>query len=158
MPDNDPSEDDTPEDKPKPPDHAAEAEKWKALARKHEQQAKANADAAQRLKELEDRDKSESDKLKARISELEKERDIAAATAMRLEVAAEKGVKPRWLSGSTRDELEAAADEYLADHPTAGGTPPPGKPKEDLRGGGDPDEEPDELDPRKLAARHASPY
>lgn len=34
-------------------DHAKEAEKWKALARKHEEKAKANADAAKKLADLE---------------------------------------------------------------------------------------------------------
>jgi hypothetical protein len=34
------------------PDHAAEAEKWKALARKHEERAKANQNAAKELETL----------------------------------------------------------------------------------------------------------
>jgi len=56
----------------------------------------------------------------------------------------------RELSGSTREELEAAAAEYLADHPPANGNgPAPTKPVEDLRGGGEPAEGP-EPDIRKI--------
>lgn len=43
-------------------DQAAEIEKWKALARKHEDRAKANADAAKRLADLEAANLSEKDK------------------------------------------------------------------------------------------------
>lgn len=112
---------------------------------------KALKDAQAKLQELADRDKSESEKLADRIAQAEKRAADAEAKLLRHEVAAEKGVKARWLSGSTREELEAAADEYLADHPPSGGTPAPGKPVEDLRGGGDPDEQPVETNPAKLA-------
>jgi hypothetical protein len=113
---------------------------------------KALKDAQTRLQELEDRDKSETQKLADRIAQAEKRAADAEANLLRHEVAAAKGVKARWLSGTTREELEAAADEYLADHPPApGDTPPPGRPVEDLRGGGDPDEQPVETNPRKLA-------
>lgn len=44
--------DDTGGDTPTEPDHAAEATKWKELARKHEDRAKANAAAAKELDEL----------------------------------------------------------------------------------------------------------
>lgn len=127
-----------------------EIEKWKALAKKHEQRAKENAEAALKLKQLEDRDKSESDKLAERVAAAERRATDAEAKALRYEVAIEKGVKARWLSGSTREELEAAAEEYLADHPLANGNgPAPAKPVEDLRGGGEPAEGP-EPDIRKI--------
>ena len=68
-----------------------------------------------------------------------------------------KGLTPaqaKRLQGATRDELEADADDLLETFKPAEGVKPPpgGKPTERLTGGGDPTEEPVELDPRKLAA------
>lgn len=137
-------------------DHKAEAEKWKALARKHESQAKANADAAKKLKDLEDADKSESEKAAAKVADAEKRAQEAELKALRLEVAATKGLTPaqaKRLVGTTQEELEADADELLETFkPTDDGKGAPlGKPREHLRGGGDPTEDPEEMDPRKLA-------
>lgn len=122
---------------------------------------KANDEAAasrHKLKELEDRDKSDSEKLTERIAAAEKRAADAEANALRLEVAAAKGLTPsqvKRLVGTTREELEADAVELLADFAstrTETDPPPPGgRPKERLRGGGDPTEEPEESDPRKLA-------
>jgi len=65
-------------DKPEAPDHASDAEKYKALARKHEERAKANALAAKELAELKRNGMSET------------ERAVAEATAkVRAEVRAE---------------------------------------------------------------------
>ncbi|WP_144834093.1 hypothetical protein [Microbacterium sp. BH-3-3-3] len=95
----------------------AEAEKWKALSRKNEEQAKANAEKAKKFDELEEANKTEQEKLLARAEAAEKriaEReamDAAAATAA--EVAKAKGVPASALRGSTREELEAHADELL---------------------------------------------
>lgn len=95
----------------------AEAEKWKALSRKNEEQAKANAEKAKKYDELEEANKSEQEKLLARAEAAEKWRadreakDAAAATAA--EVAKEKGVPVSALRGSSREELEAHADELL---------------------------------------------
>jgi hypothetical protein len=142
------------------PDIAAELAKWKAMARKHEGQAKSNADAAKRLAEIEDANKTEVQKLadKATVS------DRAAADARqevaRLRVAMRKGLtesQAKRLVGATEEELEADAEELLA---TFGGTQDtssgkdgkPTRPKERLRPGAAPNEEPDETDPRKLAA------
>lgn len=116
-----------------------------------ERKARREADARvkdleARLATIEDKDKTEVERLTARVAAAERERDEANAKVLRYEIAADKGVKARWLSGSTREELEAAADEYLADHPPAGspsgGAPAPAKPAENLRGGGEPDQEP----------------
>jgi len=54
-------------------DHAAEAEKWRAMARKHEAAAKTNADAAKRLAALEDGQKTEAQKLSDTLAEREVE-------------------------------------------------------------------------------------
>lgn len=98
------------------PDYKAEFEKWKALARKHEQQAKANADKAKRLDDLEEANKSEQQKLADKASEAEKRAQQAEAKALRFEVATEKGVPKKamkFLTGETQEELESQADEIL---------------------------------------------
>ena len=124
---------------------------------------------AQRLDQAEAANKSEVDRLKDENTQLKQAKADSDAKLLRLEVAAEKGVKARWLTGSTREELEAAADEYLAEHPPAGGaaappaaggapapgtgapTPPPGgTPKPNLQGGSDPTEGGGDVDIRKV--------
>jgi hypothetical protein len=120
---------------------------------------KALADLQTKLKDLEDKDTSEVDKMRDDVANLTKERDDAAVKALRMEIATEKGIaKHKYVTGTTREEMEAAADEYLEDHPASvAGTDgekrdtPGGRPKERLRGGGDPTDEPEETDPRKLA-------
>lgn len=112
---------------------------------------------AAKAKELEDADKSETEKLTERLTAAEKRATEAEQTLLRLQVAAEKGLTPaqaKRLIGSTREELEEDADDLLASFPTPQGTKTarvPGRPKEKPRGGGDPDEPPEEKDPRKLA-------
>lgn len=143
-------------DKDKGKDLEAEVEKWKALARKHEANAKANADKAKKLDELDEADKTESQKAADRAAEAEKRAAEAEARALRAEVAYSKGLTPaqaKRLVGSTQDELEADADEFLESIKPSddNGKTPGGKPKEALRGGGDPTEDPEEMDPRKLA-------
>ena len=99
-------------------DLSAEVDKWKALARKNEARAKENADKAKRLDELEEANKSELEKLLARAEAAEAkiaEREKAdAARKLADEVAKAKGVSASVLRGSTREELEAHADEILA--------------------------------------------
>lgn len=105
-------------------DLAAEVEKWKALARKNEARAKENSDKAKRLDDLEEAQKSELEKLTARAEAAEAkiaEREKADATrALADEVAKAKSegrttpISASILRGSTREELEAHADEILA--------------------------------------------
>jgi len=127
----------------------AERDKWKALSRKHESQAKTNSDAASKLKELEDAGKTEAERLQAKADENEKKAAAAEARALRLEVAAAKGLTPaqaKRLVGATKEEFEADADELLTTFKpadTAGGsdtdeeaeTTTTGRPREALRGG-----------------------
>lgn len=80
------------------PDHKAEAEKWKAQARKHEQRAKANAAAAKELAKL----KREG------MSEVEKKVDEAVAAA-RAEERVKSGVRV------ARSAFLAAAKGRLSD-------------------------------------------
>lgn len=98
-------------------DFAKEAEKWKALARKHEEQAKRNAEAAQRLKEIEDAGKSESEKLQAALEEAQSRAKQSTIKALKLEIAAEKGL-PKSLAKFLPDidnevDMMQAADELL---------------------------------------------
>lgn len=151
-----------PEKKPEPkkdddpkPDPDAGAKAALDAERKARRDAEKSAtDLRAKLKELEDKDKSDADKFRDENTQLKNDLNDANAKALRLEVAAEKGVKARWLTGTTREELERDADEYLEDHPPADGAkaPPPGrKPVADLKGGTDPTEDPGETDPAKLA-------
>lgn len=158
-------DDDKSEDVKKLEDEVA---KWKALARKHEGNAKTNADAAKRLKELEDADKSELQKAQDAAAEATRKAEAAELRAVRAEVAADKGLTAKQaarLVGTTREELEADADELLTEFgggKTSGDEapadkgegddkkgPPARQPKENLKGGPAPDEAP-EPDTKKV--------
>lgn len=92
-------------------------------------QAEKDRDAAlNRVKELEESAKPDANSddaleaLKAQVAELSRERDELAAekatAAVRAEVLDAKEIPERlrkWVTGSTKEELEASADEVLAD-------------------------------------------
>lgn len=94
-------------------DLAAEVEKWRTLARKHETRAKENATAAARLAEIEDAAKTEAQRLAERAEKAERALQDATLRSLRLEVAAEKGVPAGLLTGTTAEELAASADALL---------------------------------------------
>lgn len=99
-------------------DWKAEAEKWKAMSRKTEQQAKEAAAKAKRLDEIEEAQKSELEKAQARADAAEKKALETELAALRASVALEKGLTPsqaKRLVGASREDLEADADELLAD-------------------------------------------
>lgn len=157
--DPDPGEQDS-DDKPTPTPTPSGGEDLTALKAALKKANKEAEEHRRKLKEIEDRDKSEGEKLTDRITAAERRADEAEARALRLEVATAKGLtagQAKRLAGTTREELEADADELLADFAPANSgdddhRPTPGsRPKERLRGGGDPTEEPEETDPRKLA-------
>jgi membrane protein involved in colicin uptake len=120
------------------PEH--QAAYWKHHARKHEQRANAAPDAAE-LERLRAADAELATRKAADLSEterLQKERDdakaeaetarataaAATAAALRMQVAADKGLTPKQaerLQGSTQEELEADADDLL----NTFGTPAP---------------------------------
>lgn len=118
---------------------------------------------AKKAKELEDANKTESQKLGEERDQHKGRADSAELTALRLEVALDKGLtktQAKRLLGTTREELEADAEELVAsfkpgDEEPKGG--PARRPTERLRGGGSPGSEPDETDPRKLAAQIPRP-
>jgi len=123
------------------PDYAAEVEKWKGLARKHENRAKENADAAKKLQALEDSQKSDLEKAQSSQAMAEQRATKAESQVLRYEVAQEKKIPAklmRFLTGNTREEIEAAADELLeatAPDTGEGSGDGSGKPKEKLHGG-----------------------
>lgn len=156
-----------PKDKPDPDAGAKKALEAERAARREAD--KTVTELRTRLKDLEDRDKDESQKLLDRIAaaeqkaaEADKKVEEAKAETLRLSVAAEKGLKPaqaKRLAGTTREELEADADDLLASFtPTKEGDDkdetdpkPAGRPKEDLKGGSDPTSSAVETNPAKLA-------
>jgi hypothetical protein len=175
------TDDDTPpaDDAPPPtndpapePDKGEDPElvKWKALARKHENTARANAAAARKLQEIEDANKSDTQRLTDDANKHKSRADTAEASLLKLQVALDKAPEGMpmkrvralagRLQGATVEEMEADAAELFADFaPTvpADDKPEPpkvrGRPREQYRGGGgDPNEEPEETDPAKLAA------
>ena len=102
---------------------------WKAEARKWEQRAKENlskvnelSPAAARLAEIEESNKTAEQKAAERVAALEesdRSKDTAIAERdarlLRYEIAAAKGLDLKAalrLQGSTREELEADADEF----------------------------------------------
>lgn len=156
---------DPPDDQPDEPatdstDWRAEAEKWKRLSRQNEKAAKERAD---KLREYEDANKSESQRLqeerdshKTRAERAEQQlrrREIAESRAPEHATLAQIKAVAKRLAGESDDDLEADADELFALLAPAPAEPKKvaQRPKERLRGGGDPDEAPEENDPRKLA-------
>ncbi len=88
-----------------------------------------------------------SDEKDTRIKALEAEN-------LRIRIGAKHGLPDELidrLKGDTEDDILADAEKLLA--VMAGKKPPTQRPKERPRGGTEPDEEPEETDPRKLAAK-----
>lgn len=69
---------------------------------------------AAKLAEIESANQTEAEKVQARLDAAEKRATELEAKAIRAEVAAAKGVPSALLTGSTQEELEAAADALLA--------------------------------------------
>lgn len=91
---------------------------WKTKAREQEKRAKDNAEAAKRLGEIEEAQKSEAQKSADRLAQAEADAGSAASRADRAEIALAKGLtlsQAKRLVGTTREELEADADELLKD-------------------------------------------
>ncbi|HLP97661.1 MAG TPA: hypothetical protein VK149_04370 [Sideroxyarcus sp.] len=93
---------------------------WKAEARKWEKRAKdANSykEAADKWREYEAAQKPEQERVAEQLAAAKAEAESARTTLMRYEVAAEKKIPAeavKLLSGSSREELEEAADALLA--------------------------------------------
>lgn len=128
-----------------------------------ERERKARRDAEKRAKELEpykkrveeaeEADKTEKQRLEEQLEQLKP----TAHEAAKLRVALRKGLtetQAKRLVGESEEDLEADADDLLASFQTADSTEPDTsrRPQERLRSGATPDSEPEETDPRKLAA------
>lgn len=87
-------------------DLQAEIDKWKAMARKHEERATANASAADELAKLKESSTSEADKVAERIARLEADNETARTDALRLRIATNHGV-----SAEDADLFLTGADE-----------------------------------------------
>ena len=110
---------------------------------------------AAKAKELEDAGKSETQREREAREAAEKRASDAEQRLLRMEVAQAKGLtaaQAKRLVGTTAEELEADADELLESFGTREAPPVPRRPREALRPGGAPESEPEETDPRKLAA------
>lgn len=125
----DPSPTDPPADPPKKDEPLGDAGKA-ALDKERAARKEAEKELAKFRKAEQDRadaDKSEAEKRAA----AEERATAAELRALRLEVAHGKGLTPgqsKRLVGSTREELEADADEILRDFPTGPKAPPAPKP------------------------------
>lgn len=87
-----------------------------------------------KLDELEAANKTELQKLTERAEAAEKRAATAEFDSLRASVAAAKGVPASNLSGNTREEMEAAADELIAWR-DQNSTPKPKTPVRDLKSG-----------------------
>ena len=115
----DPSDDDTKAtDDTSQADLIADRDKWKALARKHEERAAANAAAAEELEALRESSKSEADKVAERIARLEADNQAVRAEALRSRVAATHGISAAeadlLLTGSDEETLTKQAEAIAA--------------------------------------------
>lgn len=73
-----------------------------------------------KLKDFEDRDKTDSQKIQEERDALRTERDSLTLQSLRRDVAEEKGLTPaqaRRLVGTSREEMEADADDLLETFP-----------------------------------------
>lgn len=103
------------------------------------------AEAKDKLRGHEDAGKSELEKLTEKVTAAEQRAAAAEVKLLRSDVAADKGLTPaqaKFLTGSTKEEMEAQADEILKAFPASGATPPPSKtPTPTLKGGSNPTED-----------------
>jgi hypothetical protein len=142
-------------------DWAAEAKKWRDLSRKNEKSFK---DTAAKLKKYEDEGKSELQRLQEERDQLRESSAKSASETRAMRVAMDRAPEHATLAqvravakrvrGDDDDEIEQDADELFALlAPESKAAPKtPSRPKERLKGGSEPDEAPEETDPRKLAA------
>jgi hypothetical protein len=131
---------------PKPADDLGDAGK-KALAAERDARKAAEKELAKYKKA--EADKAEADKTEAeKRAAADARADAAELRATRLEVAHEKGLTPaqaKRLVGTTREELEADADEILKDFPTAPAKPSAPKPDPSQGSRGEPKTRPTSL-------------
>lgn len=142
------TEADTTADQTEAPEADDKGEQWDPERAKRKI-AKLNSEAANLRKRLTEAPKAEDAAAKdKRITDLE-------AASLRYEVALDLELPKqvaKLLQGSNRDEMVAHAEELLELFSPAK-RPATRRPAEQLRGGGDPEREPDETDIKKLGER-----
>lgn len=109
----DTTEDNGQEQAPKPTETV---DFWKSKAREQEKRAKDNAAKAKRFDELEEAKKTDAERAEAALREANDRAEKAESALLRYEVAAAKAVPPnavQFLTGSTREEMEASAEQIL---------------------------------------------
>ena len=141
-----------PDEKPfKAPESQAELDRIIEQRLARERQRFADYDdlkgKASKYDQLENDKKTETQRLTEDRDTHKTRADKAENELLRLRVGLAKGLteaQAKRLVGSTKEELEADADDLLATFKggDSGGTPS-GRPTENLRGGGDPDTEPE---------------
>ncbi|MGZ3140806.1 hypothetical protein ACVDFE_02135 [Lentzea chajnantorensis] len=153
-------------------DDDAKSGKGKRAVRKKNQE---NQSLRRRLQEAEEKakqwdshvakSKTKEEQDAEKLTEAERLASTSQSELIRLRVALRKGLTEKQaarLVGETEEDLEADADEFLAELGGDGKSDKDdrtekvkNRPRTRLKGGGRPDEEPDETDPRKLAAKVA---
>jgi len=126
------------------------------------------AEARKRLKDIDDKGKTDTERLTEAHKEAASRAEKAESSYLALTVAMDRAPAHATLAqvravakrirGESEEDLEADADELfemVVPAPKQDDTPKkrvPSNPRTRLRGGADPEEEPEENDPRKLAA------
>ncbi len=90
---------------------------WKSEARKWESRAKADHEAAKKWREFELSQKSDVEKMSDELNRYKAEASEASTKLLKFEVATQKGIPAEaldLLTGSSREELESAADKLLS--------------------------------------------
>ena len=129
---------------------------------------KQNAEISKQLKEFTDKDKTESERLQEASEEHKTRAATAEASLRKLQTALERAPEhatiahiqavAKRVAGESDEDIANDADELFqlfapapAEEDKEDKPKLPGKPKETLSGGGAPQDEPEERDPRKLA-------
>jgi len=124
------------EDKKKETDWVAEARKWEQRAKENKQAADELAEIKKQQAAADEAKKDELTKATERAEKAEREAAETKAQLLRSQVAAAKGLteaQAKRLTGSTKEELEADADDLLASfkvEPKKANQVIPGKPKD----------------------------
>ncbi len=137
-------------------DESSSKTDWKSEARKWEKQAKANKDAARRLAEIEKSQESEQQRLERERDEARQQAESNGGELARLRAAMKYGLAEDdldLLGTGTPEEIDERAKRLADRLGTATKKPATRRPSESLRGGNDPEREPEETDLRKLGAR-----
>jgi seryl-tRNA synthetase len=141
-----------------------------AMKRERNAAKRALAEVQDKLKKYEDEGKSEAQRLQDAAEEARTRAGKAEAGLQRMQIALDKApahatlpqirAVAKRLAGESEEDMEADAEELFELLAPASATDGgdgkssktlAGKPREKLRGGGDPDDEPEEMNPRKLA-------